>query len=45
MKAKLLGPKDLFAIDQFAEVLSSLVEPNDASTSKEIERPVGELGF
>ena len=45
MKAKLLGPKDLFATDQITKVLSSLVEPTDASISIEIERLLGELGF
>ena len=45
MKAKLLGPIDLFANDQFAEVFSPLVEPTDASTSIEINRLLGELGF
>ena len=30
---KLLGPKDVFATDEFAEVLSPLVEPADDDTS------------
>ena len=30
---KLLGPKDIFATDEFAEVLSPLVEPADEDAS------------
>ena len=45
MKVKLLSPRDLFATDQLAEVLSPLVEPADASASTVIERLLGELGF
>ena len=45
MKTKLLSPKDLFATEEFAEVLSPLVEPADEASSTEIQKQLVELGF
>ena len=45
MNTKLLSPKDLFATEDFAEVLSPLVEPADEASSTEIQKQLIELGF
>ena len=45
MRSKLLSPKDLFATEDFAEVLSPLVEPADEEASIEIQKQLIELGF
>ena len=45
MKVKLLSLKDLFATEDFAEVLSPLVEPTDEASSSEIQKQLVELGF
>jgi len=45
MNTKLLSPKDLFAAEDFAEVLSPLVEPADEVASTEILKQLVELGF
>ena len=42
---KLLSPKDQFATDDFAEVLSPLVEPADDDSAASIDQMLGELGF
>lgn len=42
---KLLGPKDVFATDEFAEVLSPLVEPADDDTSSFLVDQLRKLGF
>ena len=42
---KLLSPKDQFATDDFAEVLSPLVEPADENSAASIDQMLGELGF
>ena len=42
---KLLSPKDQFATDDFAEVLSLLVEPADDDSAASIDQMLGELGF
>lgn len=45
MNVKLLSPKDLFATEDFAEVLSPLVEPADEAAFTEIQKQLIELGF
>ena len=45
MRSKLLSPKDLFATEEFAEVLSTLVEPADEASSTKIQKQLVELGF
>jgi len=45
MNTKLLSPKDLFATEDFAEVLSPMVEPADEAASTEIRKQLIELGF
>ena len=45
MNTKLLSPKDLFATEDFAEVLSPMVEPADEAASTEIQKQLIELGF
>ena len=42
---KLLGPKDVFATDEFAEVLSPLVEPADEAASNVLLDQLKRLGF
>ena len=42
---KLLGPKDVFATDEFAEVLSPLVEPADEDASNVLLDQLKRLGF
>ena len=42
---KLLGPKDVFATDEFAEVLSPLVEPADEDASSVLVDQRKRLGF
>ena len=42
---KLLGPKDVFATDEFAEVLSPLVEPADEDASSVLVDQLKRLGF
>ena len=42
---KLLGPKDVFATDAFAEVLSPLVEPADEDASNVLLDQLKRLGF
>jgi hypothetical protein len=42
---KLLGPKDVFATDEFAEVLSPLVEPVDEDASSVLLDQLSRLGF
>ena len=45
MRSKLLSPKDLFATEEFAEILSPLVEPADEVSSTEIQKQLIDLGF
>lgn len=42
---KLLGPKDIFATDEFAEVLSPLVESADEDVSSALADQLKRLGF
>ncbi|NBT89120.1 MAG: hypothetical protein EBT51_12620, partial [Flavobacteriaceae bacterium] len=42
---KLLSPKDIFATDEFAEVLSPLVEPADEDASSVLVDQLKRLGF
>ena len=42
---KLLSPKDVFATDQFSEILSPLVEPTDEVASLIVKQLLADLGF